>query len=68
MILGDLQDQLKTVAENADRAEERFKLNREELSELQVKIKVYQTQLENQESQVKFQLKLNDMLREQNEK
>lgn len=68
MILGDLQDQLKTVAENADRAEERFKLNREELSELQVKLKVYQTQLENQESQVKFQLKLNDMLREQNEK
>lgn len=56
------------MSENADRVEERFKLNCEELNELEAKLKIYQTQLENQESQVKFQLKLNDLLREQNEK
>ncbi len=54
------------ATENENRLEERYQMINEELQELKSNINTLQNDLENKESQVQFQLKVNDLLREQN--
>ena len=65
---GDLQDQLKLLSDNEQKLKERLQSTEDELKEMRSKFKTLQTSVEETESQLKFQQKLNDLQKEQNEK
>lgn len=65
---GDLQDRLKIALENLRKSEDSNKFHAEEVKDVKLRIKSLQTEVESKDSQIKFQTKLNDLLREQNEK
>lgn len=68
IVADELQDRLQNAVDSEQKTKVKLEASDEELKNLNSKIELLENEIKNKDSQLKFQLKLNDLLREENEK